>query len=377
LAELGKADDNHALIGSIYEAVGEDDAVPYVMSKISSHLGAEIAFWYVVRRGASGDAARTPFLFDGSFNVGADTLREFREEMWRHDYALGAASVTDRTTETHELISESELARSEYAHWLKSSAGVDRRIGRSTDLGEGVVAGWAFHLPPGLRRRSRERADFEILAPHVRNLFRLTSQFADVRAHREGLEEVINRQRYAVVLLAANGHVCWASDSAQGLFSRNDGIGSIKNKVTFTRCADKHEFDALIQRALNPDGANAAGPDQMIVARHRGGFPYVVEISPAPADFRRRVNNRAALIMTIHDPERATDARPEIWRQMFGLTCAEARVAMLTMRGLSDAMIAERLGIGIGTVRTHQKQLLAKTETRSKAEAAHLLTRIS
>jgi DNA-binding CsgD family transcriptional regulator len=47
------------------------------------------------------------------------------------------------------------------------------------------------------------------------------------------------------------------------------------------------------------------------------------------------------------------------------------------MRGLSDAMIAEQLGIGVGTVRTHQKQLLAKTETRSKAEAAHLLTRIS
>jgi DNA-binding CsgD family transcriptional regulator len=49
---------------------------------------------------------------------------------------------------------------------------------------------------------------------------------------------------------------------------------------------------------------------------------------------------------------------------------------MLTMRGLSDATISERLGIGIGTVRSHQKQLLAKTETRSKAEVAHLLTRI-
>ena len=377
MAELGDADGNHALIGSIYEAVVEDDAVPYFMSKISAHLGAGIAFWYVVRRGASGNAARTPFLFDGSFNVGATTLREFREEMWRHDYALHAASVTDRTTETHDLISESELAQSDYAHWIKSSAGVDRRIGRSTDLGEGVVAGWAFHMPPGLRRRSRERADFDILAPHVRNLFRLTSQFADARAHREGLEEVINRQQHAVVLLAADGHVCWASDSAQGLFARNDGIGWSKDKVSFARSTDKHAFDALIQCALNPAPSSEAAAVQLVVTRHSGGFPYVVELSPAPADFRRRVHSRAALIMTIHDPERSTDGRPEIWRQMFGLTCAEARVAMLTMRGLSDAMIAEQLSIGIGTVRTHQKQLLAKTETRSKAEAAHLLTRIS
>ena len=165
MTDLGRNDGNLALIGSIYDAIGEEDAVPHVMSTISAHLGAEIAFWYVVRRGANGDALRSPFLFDGSFNVGATTLREFREEMWRQDYALGAASVTDRTTETHELISPEELAHSDYAHWIKNSAGVDRRIGRSTDLGAGVVAGWAFHMPPGLRRRSSERADFDMLAP--------------------------------------------------------------------------------------------------------------------------------------------------------------------------------------------------------------------
>ena len=376
MAEFGKADGNHALIGSIYEAAGEDDAVPFVMSKISAHLGAEIAFWYVVRKGASGDAARTPFLFDGSFNVGANTLCEFREEMWRHDYALNATSVTDRTTETHELISESELAHSDYVHWIRSSAGVDRRIGRSTDLGEGVVAGWAFHMPAGLRRRSRERADFDILAPHVRNLFRLTSQFGEIRAHREGLEQVINEQQHAVVLLTPDGHVCWASDAAHRLFSRSDGIGCIKDKVTFPRLAEKQAFEGLLQRVLNPDPSAGEGSSQLIVVRPQGGFPYVVEISQAPAQFRHRVNSRAALVMTVHDPERSTAGRPEIWRQMFGLTCSEARVAVLTMRGLSDAMIADQLGIGIGTVRTHQKQLLAKTETRSKAEAAHLLTRI-
>jgi len=365
------------LIGSIYEAIGEEDAVPYVMSNISAHLGAGIAFWYVVRRGASGDAVRTPFLFDGSFNVGANTLREFREEMWRHDYALSAASITDRTTETHELISPTDFERNDFVRWIKSSAGVDRRIGRSTELGEGVVAGWAFHMPPGLRRSSGERAAFDILAPHVRNMFRLTSQFAESRAQREGLEQVVNQQQHAVVLLTADGRICWASDAAYRLCSRNDGIGWSKGKVTFARSADKQAFDRLMDRAVNLDASPEPDVSQMIVARPSAGFPYVIEVSPAPPHFRRGIHGQAALIMTVHDPDRAADARPEIWRKMFGLTAAEARVAILTMRGLSDSTIAEQLGIGVGTVRTHQKQLLAKTETRSKAEVAHLLTRIS
>jgi DNA-binding CsgD family transcriptional regulator len=377
LAELGYATGKHALIGSIYDAVGEDDAVPHLMSEISAHLGASIAFWYVVRRGASSGAARTPFLFDGAFNVSDNTLAEFRDEMWRHDYALHAASVTERTTETHELISDAALARNEYAHWIRASAGVDRRIGRSTDIGGGVVAGWAFHMPAGVRRRRRERTDFDILAPHVRNLFRLTSQFGEMRAHGEGLEQVINEQQHAVVLLTPDGHVCWASDAAHRLFSKNDGLGCVHNKLTFARAAEKQAFDAMLHRILNHDLTLAENEaSQLILVRPNGGFPYVIELSHAPAHFRQRVHSRAAVVLTVHDPERAAQGRPEIWRKMFGLTCAEARVAVLTMRGLSDSMIASKLSIGIGTVRTHQKQLLAKTETNSKAEAAHLLTKI-
>jgi DNA-binding CsgD family transcriptional regulator len=368
---------SHAMIGSIYEAIGEENAVPHVMSSLSAHLGAGIAFWYGVRRGASGDAVRSPFLFDGSFAVGENTRREFHEEMWRHDYALRAASVTDRTTETHELISEAELNHSDYAHWIKRSAGVDRRIGRSTDLGGGIVAGWAFHMPTGLRRRPRERIEFDVLAPHVRNLFRLTWQFDELRAQLDALEKVVDTQQQAVALLARDGKICWASEAAHRLSARNDGLGCSEGQVVFARSTEKKAFDALLHQALNPASVSAGTVGQLIVTRASGAFPYVVEISPAPALFRRRVHSRAAIIMTVRDPERVVDPRPQLWLDMFSLTRMEARVAMLTKRGLPDATIAEQLGIRVGTVRTHQKQLLAKTETRSKAEAAHLLTRLS
>lgn len=372
-----KAADGLALIGSIYDAIGEDGAVSHVMANLSAHLGAKVAFWYVVQKGASGEAARSPFLFDGAYGVGADTLHEFREEMWRRDYALRAASVTDRTTETHELISAAELARNDFAQWIRTSAGVDRRIGRSTDLGDGVVAGWAFHMPAGLGRKSRERVEFDMLAPHVRNFFRLTSQFGEVHGRQKDLEQLINGQQRVIFLMAADGSVCWASDAAKRLSCQTDGIGCSAGVMNFARAKERQAFGALLRRFLTPQGLSETGPAQMIVERPHDAFPYVLEMSLAPTEFRTRIQNRAALIVTVHDPHHASVGRPEIWRAMFNLTRTEARVAMLTMRGLPDGMIANELGIGVGTVRTHQKHLLAKTETRSKAEAAHLLTRIT
>lgn len=368
---------NQKLISSIYEAIGEDGAVPHVMGEFSRHIGASVAFWYVIRKGASGDARISPFLFDGALGVTSQTLNEFRDEMWRHDYALRAASVADRTTETHELISKAELATNDYAQWIERSAGVNRRIGRSTELGGGVVAGWALHMAPGVKRKERERRDFDLLAPHIRTLFRLTSKFGDLALQREGLAHIIDAQGVAVILLAADRRICWASQAAENILKRDDGLGAKDGRVMFTKPDELREYETVTQRLLGADPVGGEAEGHLLVTRPFGAVPYVVEIAPAPAHFRRQVHGSAAVILTIHDPDGRTDPRPEIWRKMFGLTPMEARVAMLTMRGLTDGAIAEQLGIGIGTVRSHQKQLLAKTETNSKAEVAHLLTRLN
>lgn len=367
-----------ALIGSIYEAIGEEGALPQVMSSLCAYLGATVAFWYVVRKGATGRAARSPFLFDGVFGASAQTLHEFRDEMWRHDYALRATSLTNRTTETHELISEAELARNDYAHWLRTSAGVERRIGRSADIDAGVVAGWALHMPIGLRRSVEERTEFDLLAPHVANLFRLTSLFGDVTSRRATLEQVIDSYGHAALLLAADGRICWASAASERLLNSKDGMSWSKNRLTFAAQDAKQSFEELLLRAASHDRrASMEVIDRIKVPRPSGRFPYVLELSPAPEQFCSHLHGESAFLLTIQDPDALIDARPERWSEMFGLTRMESRVAMLTMRGLPDATIAEQMDIAVGTVRSHQKELLAKTRTNSKAEVAHLLTRLT
>ena len=256
-------------------------------------------------------------------------------------------------------------------------AGLDRRIGRSTRLNNGTVAGWAFHMPVGLKRRRTERTTFDALAPHLRQMFRLSALLGEADATTNTLETVMNARSDAIVLLDADGSVRWASSAARQLSSIRDGLGCSGDRLVFARSRERQAFAAMLVKAAQPALAGSVGTGgQMLVERPSGKRAFAIQLAPAPDEIRRQIHYRCAFIVTIHDPDFESCGRPALWRGLFGLTASEARVALLSMRGIDDASIAVCVGIGIGTVRSHQRQILAKTETRSKAELAHLLTRL-
>ena len=56
------------------------------------------------------------------------------------------------------------------------------------------------------------------------------------------------------------------------------------------------------------------------------------------------------------------------WRQQTPLTQREADVLQVLVRGNSDKMIARGLGIGVGTVKTHMKQLFLKLDASTRTQ---------
>jgi DNA-binding CsgD family transcriptional regulator len=60
---------------------------------------------------------------------------------------------------------------------------------------------------------------------------------------------------------------------------------------------------------------------------------------------------------------------------LFGLTATEAKVAAAITEGQSPENIAHHMEIGIGTVRSHLRQVLVKTGTHRQNELAALITR--
>ncbi|MEU8424109.1 response regulator transcription factor [Micromonospora sp. NPDC048835] len=68
--------------------------------------------------------------------------------------------------------------------------------------------------------------------------------------------------------------------------------------------------------------------------------------------------------------QRAVHARPEIPRQVQGLTARERDVLNLVAEGLSNTEIGDRLHIGVTTVKTHITSLMAKTDSPNRVRLA-------
>jgi DNA-binding CsgD family transcriptional regulator len=72
-------------------------------------------------------------------------------------------------------------------------------------------------------------------------------------------------------------------------------------------------------------------------------------------------------------PRRRCGARIESLRDRFGFTPAEAAFALEIIKGDGRQATADRLGITVGTARSHLSKIFDKTGARHQAELVRLL----
>jgi DNA-binding CsgD family transcriptional regulator len=99
-------------------------------------------------------------------------------------------------------------------------------------------------------------------------------------------------------------------------------------------------------------------PLALLITRWAGPEPY---------------HDQPAVRIFVADPERAPLPSAVQIQKQFGLTSAEARVALEIVLAESVSAVAVRLGVGVGTVKTHLVRVFSKTGTRRQSELARLL----
>jgi DNA-binding CsgD family transcriptional regulator len=77
------------------------------------------------------------------------------------------------------------------------------------------------------------------------------------------------------------------------------------------------------------------------------------------------------------DLDQAPQPNPTALQRMFGLTRAEAKLAVLLARGETLAAVAEELAVSMATARKQLASVFEKTRTNRQADLVMLLTRVS
>jgi DNA-binding CsgD family transcriptional regulator len=109
--------------------------------------------------------------------------------------------------------------------------------------------------------------------------------------------------------------------------------------------------------------------------RLSGNTPYQLIIRTVPLSTWRIESSPSdrMIIVHIHDPTYKLQPTLEQLKNYFGLTSAQAKIAVRLYSNDSIADASKYLGISINTARSHLRSILAKTGAKTQAELLSLL----
>jgi DNA-binding CsgD family transcriptional regulator len=159
-----------------------------------------------------------------------------------------------------------------------------------------------------------------------------------------------------------------------GVDCLGDGLMMSGKRVAATDPKSDVRLQSLIGAALNSTDGTCGSTSVWV--RRDSKLPLTVHIVRFGEEVRPALK-QASLLLVAFDPERCDPPPPDLLTDVFGLTPAEANVAIGIADGRHLAEIAAGRGVKIGTVRAYSKSVFAKTGTRGQAELATVLTRLA
>ena len=136
--------------------------------------------------------------------------------------------------------------------------------------------------------------------------------------------------------------------------------------------------DATLRHGINAalgQTGSVRGGTSLLCPRPSGLRPYVIHVLPFQHVTAPLAESRALVL--ILDPEQHPQPDTEMLRRLYGLTTAEAAVAIRLIQGDGIKPIAESMCLSAGTVRTHVQHIFDKTGTHRQAELVRTLLAIS
>lgn len=213
----------------------------------------------------------------------------------------------------------------------------------------------------------------ERLVPHMRRSIGLGFRFEGYRAMQHGEYRVLDRLSSGIVLLDRRARILYANAAALA-HGANDGPLQVRNNKLVVRSpSHAQRLGTLIGAALGGSPTSSMSVPRL----HDGLSLTILVLSVRGQDVGRFADLRlpdAAVLLFIFDPAYRAGVSPELIRDAFGLTPAEARVALATSSGLSIPEAALQLRLSPNTVKTHLRRVFAKTSTVRQSELARLIT---
>lgn len=333
------------LIGNIYEAATLPSRWPQVLEAVSDQLAGAAILTGIQR------------LPEGIPSAMFARLDPEAVQAFQRDFGQVAGNMAGRmmrqesgTLATREeLIDRGAYHRSQLYGDLFRHYDIDEfALTTLVRNSEYMVPFWVSR-PTGRGGFSQEQLDLlRRLVPHLRRAMQIQHQLETAAAETAGLAETLDRLSVAVLLLDAGGAVLRTNSAAERLLRVSDGLAIRNGRLTTASPKETDQLDRLIEVATTTGirrGIDPAGT--MAVSRPTHGLPLSVLVAPLPARAVTAWGRGATAVVFVREPGATRGVTGTLLIQLYGLTGAEAQVAIALLDADSPPEIATRLGIGL------------------------------
>jgi DNA-binding CsgD family transcriptional regulator len=368
-----------ALLDLIYAAVADPDRWPEVLTRVSDHIGAVGGM--LVYNAAPGSNLNQNLIILG--RITDEYIPTFhKQHVWNawtlamRDVPFGKAVVCGSLVE-RRIVHRTAF----YADVLQPQGIADlMNVSHRAMTQDGGIGGLGFGVPPSKTDCADENVRrLQRLTPHLCRALDATLKLGRLADGTRQLARVLQLMPNAALLLDARGRITLANPPAESLLRANDGLALARDGGLQLAAALPSESVAL-SRALAQALAVASGAvselgEPLRLTRSSGAAPLLVlpVPLPPPAFALWEMLEQARVLVLIVDPSAPSRATAAAIQTTFGLTPAEARVAVLIGSGLGGPEAAAILGISSSTVKTHLKRCFEKTGVHSQVGLARIL----
>jgi len=203
------------------------------------------------------------------------------------------------------------------------------------------------------------------IAPHLLTLSRVSATVHAAHAAQITLAAIVDRLRPGVILCSASGEVRWHNRAAGAMLANGAPLTLGHGQLRGVSAESRQRLARLL---------SASGDDEMVTAAFGDLDDSMVQAIALPnGAFGGTVSHgwdddQEGVALILIDPSQAPLLSAGHVTSLFGLTPAEAQLAVALSQGISLNAYADRRGVSVGTVRIQMKRILEKTDSRRQAD---------
>ena len=356
------------LLDTIYDAATDDALWTSIFQDISSHTNSAGGILLGQSQG--------PRLlhFTHSYNADQSSIRALQDRHMANPWTIHMQTFHPQGTVvlSDSILPTAELRRTAFYHDVLRSQTLDHAamigLSQKRDFGVGFCLNREAVQGP---YTEREHEFLQRLTPHMMRSIQFGFQVGAYRALQGAAYDALDRISTGVALLDRSARVLYANRALRAM-TTGGALSLHRERLSSASAGHNRQFGDLVSAALRGLPAGT-----MAMPHPSDGRLVAVLVSPVRGRdldrFTGLAMHDAAAMVFVLDPAAPTAIPPAWIMDAYGLTLAEARVAVQASFGESVAEIGTRLNISPNTVKTHLRRVFAKIGVNGRTELAGLI----